>query len=153
MDDASYGKLIELLMGTQKIEAAANSLHKTMLDKDLDTGYQIHGFASIQSIAGSLDYEIKCDGRTILAHYTRFNKAEGDHINPFVRYQFLLNADALPGDAFKQPKLLLTIEFGRDGHFELGGKIWNDKSSDQYRAEMRNAVLIEVVSQLQNAIL
>ena len=151
MDQDSYSKMLSLLKDTKTVKAEAQVFRKIMLDEQIGSKSQVAEFASVHPVDGSeFDFEIRCDQRRILAHYSRLNKDESDRIKPFGRYQFLLYADALPGAILEAPEQLLEIEFGRSGEFELAGNDYYCSPSIDFQEAMRNQVLVEVVNQLQD---
>lgn len=153
MEEASYHRLMELLTGTKKVKLQAGGFRSTMLNTGIGTEYQVSEFVSVNAVADSeFDFEIKCDGRTILAHYSRFNKTEDKYLNPFARYSFFVQADALPGAELAAPTKLLEIEFGRAGEFVIGGESFYCRPSEYKVADMRNQVILQVIEQLQNHI-
>lgn len=126
---------------------------KTMMLSGSSRGFELDQFVTVVPLDdNSFDFEVAVDGRTILAHFERFNSSIGSQISAFGRYSFYLkNNDPTLDKAFvEKPIFQFVIE--KTGTYSVGGEELRCHTTEQYYPQERNLILTHIVDALQRTL-
>lgn len=152
MDNYLPTEVVSLLEKSAEVSSQAENFADVMVNGG-SGNYDLERYVAVVPWNNSkYDFEVRVDGRKILAIYSRFCKKSGNATVARGRFKFLLIENNPFGSAPLVANEILSIDFGKNGEFALADDDLDCFPNNHKKAETRWKVLLYIVQALQKSI-